>query len=630
MQTRVAEIRARLAARMGRPTPPPIALGAAIAFFLVIETLLVYSLTGVVPAGTLANIFLIGVLAISTMWGLPLALGVVVLGTVAYGVDMKDSARVAAFFLVAMLASLVVQLARTRAAEAVTRRQEADLLAELARLMLCADDLRSILPEASRRLARTLGLSLVAIELDSVPGDAQRLALPLRYCSHTGTGTLLVSAGSPEPVLRRLRERVVAPLETLLGAAANRGTMSESLRANRDELSDLAREQASLRRVAVLVAHGAPPSDAVAAVAAETASLLESDATRLVRHEPAGTVSVVAEYSELAVEPTLGRQLLPNGGVTELVLRTARPARVDSYDGREGALADLARHQGFKSSVGAPIVVEGRVWGALVALWARRGPVSPGAPDRLAQFTELVATAVANAESRDELKASRARIVLAADEARRRFERDVHDGVQQRLVSLGLELRMAEALVPPELVDVKARLCATTEGLTDVFNGVREISRGLHPAILSKGGLMSALRAVARRCPVPVTITPGSKYRLPNCVERVEVAAYYLVSEALTNVVRHAQASAVDINVEFTRARATGREFLVVSVHDDGVGGANSALGTGLVGLADRVAALGGRLRIVSPAGEGTTLKATLPTDAECCGEKLPLTDVIQ
>ncbi|GAB3831549.1 hypothetical protein GCM10027610_021880 [Dactylosporangium cerinum] len=297
------------------------------------------------------------------------------------------------------------------------------------------------------------------------------------------------------------------------------------------------------------------------------------------------------------------------------MLRSSRPARVDSYDDRRGGLADLARNERFRSSVAAPIKVDGRVWGALVVLWARPAPPPSDAEERLAQFTELVATAVANTQSRAELTASRARIVVAADEARRSIERNLHDGVQQRLVSLGLELREAEALLPGDLDEVKERLGRTTEGLATVFEDLQEISRGLHPVLLSQSGLGSAIKALARRSPVPVAVSPGPKRRLPDCVE---VAAYYVVSEALTNVAKHAHASSAEVDVDITADRATGREVLVVSVRDDGVGGADEARGTGLLGLIDRVQALGGHLQIASLAGHGTSLSITLPTDIDC------------
>jgi signal transduction histidine kinase len=609
---------ARLAAQLVRPTPPPIALGIAVgALLVVVEMLLVYPLGRIASRDALVVIFLLGVLAISTIWGLRLAVAMAVVSAAAYNIfyvppvrhlDVKETrewVELAAFLVSAVLASLIAQLARARAVESVKRRRQSDVFAGLARLMLSADDLRSWLPEASRRLARALQLPFAAIELDSVPGDERRVAFPLRYGSRTGT--LTVPAGLSESILRRLREQVLPRLELLLRTATEREATGNSLR-------ELATEQASLRRVAELVAHGVPPTDVVAAVAAETARLFDADASRLFRFETASTVTVVAEHSKPGLGPLLDGWPFVEGGVPELVLRTSRPVRVDSYDDSRGAFADLARAKGIRSSVAAPIMVEGRVGGALVVLWTRREPPPPAAEERLAQFAELVATAVANTESRAELNASRARIVLAADEARRRIERDLHDGVQQRLVSLGLELRAAEALGPGEFDELKARLCRTTEGLANACKDLQEISRGLHPAILSQGGLIPALKTLARRSPVPVTINPGPKRQLPSAVE---VAAYYLVSEALTNAAKHAHASAVDVDVDITADGTSQREILTLSIRDNGVGGADPALGSGLVGLTDRVEALGGHLQISSPAHVGTSLFATLPTDID-------------
>jgi len=610
--------------------PPPLALGfAAGALFVVVEMLLADVLGFIgMRSGSLA-IFLLGLLVVSWFWGLWLAVALTVVSAVAYEVlyvppvrnfdvtPTREWVALALFLLMAALAGWIARLARAQAVELAERRRESELLADGGRLMLGAENLRSVLPEASRRLAQALELPYAAIELDSVPGDEPRLALPLRCGSRTGA--LVVPADLPAPILRRLRERVVPELERLLRAAIEREAMGNSLRtsrdelrASRDELRELATEQASLRRVAVLVAQGARPDEVLPAVAAETTSLLEADATRLMRHEAPGTISVIAEYGMSSV---LGQRLPVAGSVAELVQHTSRPARLDSYDDRDGPLADVARHEGFHSSVAAPVIVEGNVWGSLIALWKRRTPSPPGTEQRLAQFTELVATAVANTESRVQLDASRARIVLAADEARRRIERDLHDGVQQRLVSLGLELRAAEALLPDDPDDVKARLGRTAEGLANAFKDLQEISRGLHPAILSQGGLMPALKALARRSPLPATINPGPKRQLPTCVE---VAAYYVVSEALTNAAKHAHASQVDVNVDLTTDDRSGREVLVLCIRDDGVGGANPALGSGLVGLVDRVEALGGHLRISSPASIGTTLFVTLPTDIDC------------
>ncbi|WP_238005534.1 DUF4118 domain-containing protein [Dactylosporangium sp. AC04546] len=606
---------ARLAARLVSPTPPPLRLGILVGVLLVVvEMLLTFLLRRFVSREVLEVFLLLGVLAISMIWGLRLAVAMAVASVVAYNVgyvepvrtfdvtQRQEWAELVAFLVAAVLAALMAQIARARALESIERRQEAELFAGLGRLVLSMRDLRSVLPEASRRIERTLQLRFAAVECDSVPSDERRMALPLQYGSRTGT--LLVPTDLPAPVLRRLRERVVPRLEMLLHGATDREAMANSLR-------ELAAEQASLRRVAVLVARGAPPADVVAAVAAETTALLAADATRLVRHEAPDTISVIAEYRKPGIESLLGQQLAVDGGITGVVLRTARPARVDTCAERGGALADLARREGFRS-VAAPIMVEGRVWGALVVAWARREPPPPETEERLAQFTELVATAVANAESRAELNASRTRIVLAADEARRRIERDLHDGVQQRLVSLALELRAAEALLPGDPGEAKVRLCHTTEGLADASKELQEISRGLHPAVLSQGGLMPALRTLARRSAVLATINPGPRRQLPSSVE---VAAYYVVSEALTNATRYAHASKIDVDVDITIDDQTAREVLVLCIHDDGVGGADPALGSGLVGLVDRVEALGGHLRISSPPGAGTTLLATLPAD---------------
>jgi signal transduction histidine kinase len=255
----------------------------------------------------------------------------------------------------------------------------------------------------------------------------------------------------------------------------------------------------------------------------------------------------------------------------------------------------------------------------LIAHWGRTAPPPPGTEHDLAQFTELVATAIANAQSRAELTASRARLVFAADEARRGIERDLHDTVQQRLISLGLELRMAEALVPEELGELRSRLSNTAGGLSGVFEDLHRIVRGIHPALLSQGGLGSAIKALARRCPVPVAVHAGPHRRLPSYVE---VAAYHVVSEALANSAKHAGASAIDVAVDIVADEAAGSasapgEVLTVTVRDNGTGGADPDQGTGLAGVRDRVEALGGSLSLTSPAGHGTSLTAKLPLDGQ-------------
>jgi signal transduction histidine kinase len=220
-------------------------------------------------------------------------------------------------------------------------------------------------------------------------------------------------------------------------------------------------------------------------------------------------------------------------------------------------------------------------------------------------FTELIATAISNAETRTELTASRARVVAAADETRRRLERDLHDGIQQQLLTLALDLRGAEVLVPRDLDgDLRAQLHRIGDGLNDALDDLRELARGIHPAVLSEGGLEPALKALARRSAIPVELDLSVGARLP---ERVEVAAYYVASEALTNATKHARASTVEMQV----GQRDGT--LHLSINDDGVGGADPARGSGLIGLADRVAALGGTISVVSPAGKGTSLHVKLP-----------------
>ena len=262
----------------------------------------------------------------------------------------------------------------------------------------------------------------------------------------------------------------------------------------------------------------------------------------------------------------------------------------------------------MRSAAGAPIRVAGRLWGVMLIASAGSEALPAGAEHRLAEFTELLAaTAIANAEAHAALMASRARIIAAADETRRRIERDLHDGAQQRLVSLALRLRVAQAAVPAGLGDLDAELGRVAAGLTSVLDELRDYARGIHPAILAHGGLAPALRGLARRSAVPVQLDVRLKGRLP---ERVEVTAYYVVSEALTNAAKYANASAVRVAVH------TVGGIVRVCVSDDGDGGADPARGSGLTGLMDRVAAIGGRLLLGSQPDAGTCLLADLPAEA--------------
>jgi signal transduction histidine kinase/CHASE3 domain sensor protein len=383
--------------------------------------------------------------------------------------------------------------------------------------------------------------------------------------------------------------------------------MTDSLEASRDELRQVADEQAALRRVATLVARAASPREVFGAVASEAGRLLGAEVTVVAQFEPDGTATVVGSWDRPGATgpavPLGSRWPVEEGTVAARVRRTGQPARVSGYDDG-GAASAWAREREIGSSVGSPIVVEGRLWGVIIAYSASAAARRDDTEKRLLAFTELVAMAVANTESRAQLAASRARVVAAADETRRRIERDLHDGTQQRLVSLALELRAAQARVPPEQKDLVEQWSRTARGLTEVMEELREISRGLHPAILERGGLGPALRALARRAGVPVKLNVRVSGRLP---ERVEVAAYYVVSEALANAVKHARASVVEVDI------GVADEILRLLVRDDGIGDADPARGSGLIGLSDRVEAVGGRIDLTSPHGGGTTLLVTIP-----------------
>jgi signal transduction histidine kinase len=375
----------------------------------------------------------------------------------------------------------------------------------------------------------------------------------------------------------------------------------------------LAEEQAALRRIATLVARGIPPENLFAAVTEEVARLLGTDRAAMARYESDETLTVLATWGAEdehsgAYPLAPGPWPLEGGDLASTISRTGRPVRIDDYHGVPGPIAAFVREElEIGSSVGSPIVVEGRLWGALfVHAKQSQQPLPPDTESRLTGFTELVATAIANAESRAALASSRARIVAAADETRRRIERDLHDGIQQRLVSLGLELRAAQATVPPQLGELEDALSRVAEGLASVFDELREISHGIHPAILSEGGLEPALTALRRRSAVPVELDLHVGRPLP---EPVEVAAYYVVSEALTNAAKHAHASVVNVELD------THDEILQLAIHDDGIGGADLSRGSGLVGLSDRIEALGGTLQVTSPAGNGTTLVIEVPLE---------------
>jgi signal transduction histidine kinase len=412
-------------------------------------------------------------------------------------------------------------------------------------------------------------------------------------------GVIIISPSLEGP----MRSGTEARLADFAGLVATAIANAES----RARLARLAEEQAALRRVATLVARGGRPEEVFAAVTEEIGLLLLVEYAYMGRYEADGTITFVAAWS-CAVPPVPVGSRLKLGGknLATMVFETGRPARIAGYADASGAIGLAGRAGKLCAAVGTPIIVEGRLWGAMGAASIER-PLPADTEERLAQFTELLATAIANAESRAALAASRARTVGAADDTRRRLGRDLHDGTQQQLVSLMLELRAADGAEASEVSELRAQLVRTEQRLAGVLEELREISRGIHPAILSKGGLVRALGALARRSAVPVEVDLRAE-RLP---EHIEVAAYYVVSEALTNAAKHARASVVKLELDAHDAT------LQLAIRDDGIGGADPAHGSGLIGLSDRVEALGGTLQLTSAPGSGTTLLIEIPLEGQ-------------
>jgi signal transduction histidine kinase len=411
-------------------------------------------------------------------------------------------------------------------------------------------------------------------------------------------GAMAVGAGSAEALPPGSEQRVAQFAELVSTAISN----VES----RAKVERLAAEQSALGRVATLVAREHSPDDLFATLAEEIGVLLEVDGSAILRYERDSTATVVAGWSDGAIIIPLGERFpLEGENLAGEVHRTAWARRKDGYEAVAGPIAATVRELGIRAVVGSPIVVEGTVWGMIAVLSRNPEPLPLDTEGRLAAFSRHAGIAVANDKSSSDLAESRARIVRAGDEARRRFERDLHDGAQQRLVSLALELRSVEATLPPELDDLGHRLSRLGTGLTEVLADLRELSRGLHPAVLSEDGLTPALSSLALRSAVPVDLRVD--LGTERFEEPVEVAAYYVASEALTNTAKHAQASRAEI-------RATQRDsWLEVIVSDDGRGGAVASSGSGLTGLVDRVEAIGGTIRIHSPPGLGTAVHVKLP-----------------
>jgi len=371
-----------------------------------------------------------------------------------------------------------------------------------------------------------------------------------------------------------------------------------------------AREEAALRRVATMVAAEAAPEQVFATVTRDVAGLFGGQTANLARFDdqPPTTGVVIAGWSEPGVVsmPVGDRVTFDGPTAVGAVIRSGRTARIDDYSEIDGELAERLRGMGLRSSVAAPITVDGRLWGAITVSTTGNAVLAADVEDRIGQFTELLALGLQSAEGKAQLAASRARIVAAGDAERRRLERNLHDGAQQRLVALSLALRMARSTVDSEHPAAEL-LDSSGDELMQALEELRELARGIHPAILSDQGLKAAVGAAAGRSPAPVDLTIDLGVELPPAIE---AAAYYVVSEALTNVAKYADATAVDVRI------TSGPAGVDVAVSDNGAGGADPAAGTGLRGLADRVEALGGTLHVGGRPGGGTTVSAHVPLGA--------------
>ena len=403
----------------------------------------------------------------------------------------------------------------------------------------------------------------------------------------------------------------VTDLQSLVGlgvflvTAVVVGQLAAQMRRKAQESARLAEEQSALRRVATLAAQPVSPSVVFEAVTEEVGQLCHADLARMEHFEEDGSVIGVAAWSKVPTRLAVGTRFgLEGPSIARAVRQTQGPARVSDFAGATGQIAEEAHEAGIHSSVGCPIVVAGRLWGVIAASTRSPDPFPPNTEVQIAGFTEIVATAIANAESRIQLAASRARVVAAGDEMRQRLERNLHDSLQQRLVSLTLRLRLIRDTAPAELPELRAELGQITQDLSEAMEELRQTTRGIHPAILAQGGLGPALRSLTRRSAVPVNlhISTGSRYP-----PAVEVTAYYVVAEALTNTIKHARASHSEVIVEQRGSR------LWVCVRDDGVGGAATQGGSGLIGLHDRVEAINGTVDLTSPAGQGTLIQVSLP-----------------
>ena len=437
------------------------------------------------------------------------------------------------------------------------------------------------------------------------PGSAPAAAREMGWRSSVGApitvdgrlwGVLAVVSKTERPLPADTEQRLAEFAALFATAIAN----SEA----HEQLAQLADEQAALRRVATLVAEGATPNRVFEGVRDEVARMFNTPLSVLLRYDAVGTATVLATSNGYLGPIGRSWPVADDGGAIAVVCRTGLPARVDYTRPTHGRIAAAARAVGARSAVGVPVVVDGALWGVMAVGSRETEPLPADFEDRLEKFTELLATAIANAEGRAELDDSRARIVATADATRRRIERDLHDGAQQQLVWLALALRAAQATVPEDLEQHRSELGRIVDGLTAALDDLREVALGIHPAGLSEDGLTPALKRLVARSPLRVNLDFRADGRFP---EPVEVATYYVVSESLTNAAKHADTPVVDV------ALAVDDGALRVEVRDDGCGGADPAAGSGLLGLKDRVEAIGGTMQLTSPPGAGTSLRVELP-----------------
>ena len=415
-------------------------------------------------------------------------------------------------------------------------------------------------------------------------------------------GVMIAAAREPEPLPVEAESRIGEFTQLVATAISNADA--------RAEVARLAEEQAALRRVATLVAQGASPAAVFEAVATETAKVLAAGTVSLLRYQPEGTaIVVVAQSVPRPVLPSRIGLRVPLAGdnVAAQVMRTEAPARIDDWAAAAGPMARISREAGHGASVGVPIIVEGSLWGLLHASWPGEPPPSD-TEERMGQFADLADTAIANAENRAQLTASRARVLAAGDDARRRVVRDLHDGAQQRLVHTIVTLKLAQRALREDDEDTVDSLVGQGLASAEEANAeLRELAHGILPSVLTSGGLRAGVSALVSRIDLPVQVQVPNE-RFP---AGLEASAYFVVAEALTNVVKHARASRVEV------AAALDGEALRLEVRDDGVGGAEMEAGSGLVGLKDRAAAAGGELSVQSPPGQGTVIAATLPAGGD-------------